>query len=137
MTSIPTGDHFTSVMGMTVVRASDEEVVLQWEVTPRHHQPMGIVHGGVYCAAVESACSIGASMSARSRDPNMMAVGLENQTSFVRAVRSGTLTAVATPITRGRTTQVWQADIRDEDGQLIATGRMRLLCVARDAPIGR
>jgi len=137
MASIPTGDHYSETMGTTVVRASADEVVLQLEVMPRHHQPMGIVHGGVHCGLIEGACSIGASMAARSRDPNAIAVGLENQTSFIRAVRTGTLTATAVPITRGRTTQVWQAEVRDADGQLIATGRVRLLCMAGDAAIGR
>jgi uncharacterized protein (TIGR00369 family) len=57
-------------------------------------------------------------------------VGLENNTSFVRAVRAGTkLRAVSTPITRGRRTQVWEARVIDEKDQLVATGRVRLLCL--------
>lgn len=121
---------------MTVVRASVDEVVVEWEVKPNHHQPAGIVHGGVYCSAIETACSLGATLSARSRDAEMGAVGLENHTSFIRAVRSGKLTAIATPITRGRRTQVWEAEIRDADGRLAATGRVRLLCVRPDATLG-
>jgi uncharacterized protein (TIGR00369 family) len=66
----------------------------------------------------------------------MGAVGLENQTSFIRAARSGKLTAIATPITRGRTTQVWEATVRDEQQRVLATGRVRLLCVERDAALG-
>lgn len=123
-------------LGMRLVSASADEVLLEWQVEPRHHQPMGIVHGGVYCSAIETACSIGASISARERDPKMAAVGLENHTSFIRAVRSGLLRAIAHPITRGRTTQVWEAEIRDEQQHLVATGRVRLLCLARDAAIG-
>jgi uncharacterized protein (TIGR00369 family) len=63
-------------------------------------------------------------------------VGLENTTSFIRAVRSGRLRAVARPVTRGRTTQVWEAWIRDEDERLVAQGRVRLLCYSEDRPIG-
>jgi uncharacterized protein (TIGR00369 family) len=64
--------------------------------------------------------------------PGASAVGLENHTSFIRAVRQGTLTATARPITRGRTTQVWQCEVKDDQGQVTATGRVRLLCVTPD-----
>jgi uncharacterized protein (TIGR00369 family) len=56
-------------------------------------------------------------------------VGLENHTSFVRAVRSGTITVTATPVTRGRRVQLWEAVCRDESGKTVATGRVRLLCL--------
>jgi uncharacterized protein (TIGR00369 family) len=128
--------NFLEALDMRIVEASSERVVIEWTVSAKHHQPMGIVHGGVYCGAIETACSIGASMSATERDPNMVAVGLENSTSFIRATRSGTLRAAARPITRGRTTQVWEADVRDEKDRVLATGRVRLLCVARDLAIG-
>lgn len=101
---------------------------MEWEVGPQHHQPMGIVHGGVYCAAIESVCSIGATIDASERF-GRRAVGLENHTSFIRAVRSGKLRAVATPVTRGRNTQVWEAKVTNEAGELLATGRVRLYCL--------
>jgi uncharacterized protein (TIGR00369 family) len=60
-------------------------------------------------------------------------VGLENNTSFVRAVRTGArLHAVSTPITRGRRTQVWEARVLDDQEQIVATGRVRLLCLEAD-----
>ncbi|MGD8859873.1 MAG: PaaI family thioesterase [Myxococcales bacterium] len=129
-------DNLLKTLGMEVVSASADEVVLEWEVQPRHHQPMGIVHGGVHCAAVETVCSIGAGIAARERDPEATAVGLENQTSFIRAVREGRLRAVATPLTRGRRSQLWQAEIRDDQQRLVASGRVRLLVVSRREPIG-
>lgn len=123
----PSSDGFATAMQMELVSASSSEVVVEWTVADCHRQPFGIVHGGTYCGAIESVCSIGAVLSARERDPGATAVGLENHTTFVRAVREGKLRAVATPITRGRRTQVWQADVRSEDGRLVATGRVRLL----------
>ena len=119
-------------LGMRLVRASSAEVVIEWDAGPQHSQPMGIVHGGVHCTAIESACSVGASISARERDPKLGAVGLENHTSFIRAVRSGKLTCTALPVTRGRTTQVWEATVRDEQQRTVATGRVRLLCIEVD-----
>jgi uncharacterized protein (TIGR00369 family) len=123
-------------LDMRIVEATAERVVIEWTVSSKHHQPMGIVHGGVYCSAIETACSVGASISASERDPSMVAVGLENHTSFIRAARGGVLRATALPITRGRTTQVWGADVRDASDRVLATGRVRLLCIARDAAIG-
>lgn len=127
---------FLTALGMRIASASADEVVVEWDVAPRHHQPMGIVHGGVHAGAVETACSIGATLAARARDPRMVAVGLENHTTFVRAVRNGRLRCTAKPITRGSRTQVWNAEVRDADGRIVATGTVRLLCVAADAPIG-
>jgi 1,4-dihydroxy-2-naphthoyl-CoA hydrolase len=122
-------DGLNKALGFEWVSASGTEVVMQWTVEKKHLQPYGIVHGGVHCAVVESVCSVGAAIAAAERGQKGGVVGLENHTSFLRAAREGTkLRARATPVTRGRTTQVWHAEIRDEAGQLIATGRVRLLC---------
>ena len=114
-------------MGITILTASPDEVTCEWVVAEKHHQPYGIVHGGVHCGVIETLASIGAAQVALPR--GQLVVGLENTTSFIRAVRSGKLTANARPLTRGRTTQVWEAWIRDEQGHLVAQGRVRLLCV--------
>ena len=124
----PASDTLSNALGFQLVSATRDEVVMEWEVGPQHHQPMGIVHGGVYCAAIESVCSIGATIDASERF-GRRAVGLENHTSFIRAVRSGKLRAVATPVTRGRNTQVWEAKVTNEAGELLATGRVRLYCL--------
>jgi 1,4-dihydroxy-2-naphthoyl-CoA hydrolase len=126
---------WTREMGITLLAASPEEVTCEWEVTEKHHQPHGIVHGGVHCGVVETLASIGAALVAAPRGQRV--VGLENSTSFIRAVRSGRLTAAARPVTRGRTTQVWEAWIRDEQGHVVAQGRVRLLCVDEERSLGR
>lgn len=120
---------FDRSLGVRVVAASAEEVVVEYEIDERHHQPYGIVHGGMHCAVTETACSIGASLSARERG-QAGAVGLENHTSFLHAVRSGTITVTARPLTRGRQSQLWEAVARDETGRTVATGRVRLLCLS-------
>ncbi len=118
---------FNEALGLEFVAASADEVVARIEVKPHHQQPYGIVHGGVHCAMIETVCSTGAALAAMPR--NQSVVGLENSTSFVRAMREGTLTCRATPVTRGRKSQVWSATITDDDGRTIATGRVRLLCL--------
>jgi uncharacterized protein (TIGR00369 family) len=75
--------------------------------------------------------SIGAALYAFPRGQSV--VGLENNTSFIRAVRAGAkLHAISTPITRGRKTQVWEARVLDDDERVVATGRVRLLCLESD-----
>jgi len=116
-----------AALGFRYVQASPDEVVVEYDVDDNHLQPYGIVHGGTHCAAVESACSIGAALGARSRGQSV--VGVENHTSFVRAVRSGRVRVTATPLTRGRRSQLWEATARNEAGQIVSTGRVRLLCL--------
>ena len=127
-------DGWVREMGITILSATPDEVTCELEVTPKHHQGYGIVHGGVHCGVVETLASIGAAIVAHPRGQRV--VGLENSTSFIRAVRSGRLRGVARPVTRGRASQVWEAWIRDEEGRLVAQGRVRLLCLSDDRPIG-
>jgi uncharacterized protein (TIGR00369 family) len=131
LNSIPGG--WTRAMGVTFVTASADEVVAELEVGSQHHQPYGIVHGGVYAGVIESLASVGAALFALAR--GQAVVGLENHTSFIRAARAGRLRFTATPITRGQTTQVWEGTARDEEGRILATGRVRLLCLAAGADL--
>ena len=105
---------------MDVVEATKERVVVTMPVTPRHLQPRGYLHGGASLALAETAASVGASLNAPS---GMAAFGQELNANHLRAVQDGLLTATATPLHVGRTSQVWQIFIRDE--------RERLICVSR------
>jgi len=128
------GNGWVKAMGLVITHASVDEVRCEWDIDERHHQGYGIVHGGVYCGVIETIASIGAHLVAMGRDQRT--VGLENHTSFIRAVRSGRLRAVARPVTRGRTTQVWDGVIHDAADQVVARGTVRLLCIANDQPLG-
>jgi 1,4-dihydroxy-2-naphthoyl-CoA hydrolase len=97
-----------------------------------HLQPYGIVHGGVYAAVAESAASLGAHLSAVGRDPEAGAVGLENHTTFLRAVGVGAVVVVeAVPLHAGRRTQAWEVVMREEggSGRELARTRVRLMVV--------
>lgn len=120
-------------LGIVVVSATRDEVSATVEVRPTHRQPHGIVHGGVYAGIIETLASVGAALDAMASGKNV--VGLENHTSFVRAVREGTLHAAATPITRGRRTQLWEVVIRNDERAVVATGRVRLLVLDPDAQV--
>lgn len=126
-------DGWNSAMELRYVRATLDEVVAEWTVGPQHLQAYGIVHGGVHSGVIETLASVGAALNAASRGQSI--VGLENHTSFIRAVREGTLRATARPITRGRRTQVWEATVTDPEGRTVATGRVRLLALEPDAAV--
>ena len=91
----------------------------------RHHQPWGLVHGGLYTTAIESFATIGAFEAVK--DEGRQAVGVTNITDFVRPHRKGRLGVVATAVHQGRTQQLWQVEIRrPDDGKLVARGQVRL-----------
>jgi uncharacterized protein (TIGR00369 family) len=120
-------DGWCRAMDVRIVRLAADEVVAELTVGPQHLQPHGIVHGGLYTGVIETVASMGASVDAMSR--GQVAVGLENHTSFLRAVREGKLTARALPLVRGRRTQVWEASVTTADGKVAARGTVRLLCI--------
>ena len=116
---------FVAAMKFEVSETSGSRVTGQVDLGPDQHTPWGVVHGGVYCSVVESAASIGA--SAAVVDRGQFAVGVNNNTDFVRPMTTGVLEVVAEPIQQGRTLQLWQVVLtRADDGKLVARGQVRL-----------
>ncbi len=120
-------------MGLSFLRASSSEVVAELEVADCHHQPYGIVHGGVHAGIIETVSSVGAAIHAMEHGRSV--VGLENHTSFLHAVRKGKLTVTARPLMRGKRTQVWEGVVTDDANRVVATGRVRLLSLEPDAAL--
>jgi uncharacterized protein (TIGR00369 family) len=85
-------------------------------------QPGGLLHGGVYAAVAESLATNGTAAMVF-QDGNT-AMGLSNQTSFLRPVTQGAVSAVARARHRGRTTWVWEVELTDDDGRLCALTRV-------------
>jgi 1,4-dihydroxy-2-naphthoyl-CoA hydrolase len=111
------------LLGIRIEETGADRVVLTCPVTPDLHQPFGLVHGGVYATLAETAASVAGS---RWFGDQGKVVGVANHTDFLRAVRDGRLRAEATPLSRGRTTQLWQVEIRDDRGRLVAHAKVRL-----------
>jgi uncharacterized protein (TIGR00369 family) len=124
---IPLGG-FNKLLGLQLEEATPDRVVATVPVTPDLHQPYGLVHGGVYASVVEATASIGAALWFADQGRT---VGIGNQTEFLRPVRDGVLRAVATPLKRGRSTQLWQVEVTDAHGHLAAHGRVRLMNLER------
>ncbi|QDY07689.1 PaaI family thioesterase [Micromonospora sp. HM134] len=122
-------DGLVGLLGLSFDEASGDRVVIRWKVRPELHQPAGILHGGVYCAVVETVGSVGGTLWLGDRGS---VVGVSNQTDFLRAVREGELVAVGTPVHRGRSQQLWQVEITDAEGRLVSRGQVRLQNLTRD-----
>ena len=120
-------EPWVAANGLTYVKATADEMVADVEVLPSHRQAYGIVHGGVYAGIIETLASVGATL--HGLPEGRMAVGLENHTSFIHAVRGGRLRARALPLTRGRRSQAWEVTITDDASRTVATGRVRLLMI--------
>ncbi len=123
-------DTLMETLGIVLTEASPERVVATMPVTPAHHQPFGILHGGASVALAETVASFGSSASIDTT--RQRAVGLEINANHVRSLREGTLTAVGTPLHLGRSTQVWSVEIRDDAGRLVCVSRCTLALI--DAP---
>ena len=87
---------FNQALGLHFISASYEEVVAEIQLGPEHLQPYGLVHGGVYAAMVETLASVGAALNLGAL--GLHTVGLDNNTSFLKAVRSGILRGIARPL---------------------------------------
>ncbi len=117
---------FVTHTGIELTESSIDHCVGRLEINENHHQPYGVVHGGVYCTLIETLASTGAALWAM--DQGMAgAVGVSNKTDFIKATTDGVILGKATPIHRGRTQQLWQVDLtRESDGRLVAQGQVRL-----------
>ncbi len=118
-------DSWGRHLGMDVLEAGPERVRARVEIGPRHHQPYGIAHGGVYCSIVEGVASYGAGMAARERGQKGV-VGVSNTTDFLRSHSEGELVAVGEPLHVGRSHQLWSVVIRrSADERVVARGQVR------------
>ena len=110
-------------------------VLASMDLGPDQHTPWGVVHGGAYTTAIESVASVGASAAVLER--GQFAVGVNNNTDFIRPLVAGKVQVVGEPIQQGSTQQLWQAVItRASAGKLLARGQVRLQNVPlRDTPV--
>jgi uncharacterized protein (TIGR00369 family) len=128
-----TQNGFGKYLGLSLEHVSGDVVRATITISPDHYQGHGIVHGGVYCAVIEHVASVAASVWLGDRGH---VVGVSNSTNFIRAVRSGLLQVEATPLQRGRTQQLWQVFITDEQQRLVVKGEVRLANITDAGKLG-
>lgn len=100
---------FLAAAGLRLTHVAADRVEGVIDLGPAHHTPWGVVHGGVYTTAAESAASVGA--TAAVADRGQIAVGTNNNTDFLRSMTSGTGAVTAAPVQQGRTQQLWDVRI--------------------------
>jgi 1,4-dihydroxy-2-naphthoyl-CoA hydrolase len=115
---------FDGLYGLEILTMSEEEVTARVPVRDELRQPGGLVHGGVFASIAESTTSL-ATWRAVQAD-GRVALGLSNQTSFLRPILDGTIHAVGRLRHRGRTTWVWEVEISDDEQRLCALVRMTI-----------
>ena len=130
---------FDALVGMRLRAVGDDEVVATLTATAAHTQPYGLVHGGVYATLGESVCSIGAALVVMAEGKN--AVGVENTTCFLRAVRPGTtITITARPkaVSGDGRRHTWAAVMIDAAGERCAVSEVTVAALpARMALAGQ
>jgi len=108
-------------LGIRVERYDPDEMVVALDIDERHHQHLGMLHGGVSALLAESAASMAAAMSV-DMSRNIVA-GVDLNATHLKPKRAGALRATARPVFRGRTTQVYAIDVTDEAGDLVCVSR--------------
>ncbi len=118
-------DAWSRTLGLRFVHVTPERVLAYLDAGPQHHQPYGVLHGGVYCSIVEAVASYGAGTAALAAGQRGV-LGVSNSTDFYRSHSAGELTCTGTPVHSGRSAHVWQVEVtRSLDGKLVARGQVR------------
>jgi uncharacterized protein (TIGR00369 family) len=117
------------VLDIRLISATKDRVVATMPIGPNHRQQVGYLHGGISVVLAESVASLGTVLNIDAA--RQMAFGLEINANHLRPKRDGQLTAVATPVHRGRTTHVWDIRITDENDKLICISRCTVAVVDR------
>ncbi|MBW0012343.1 PaaI family thioesterase [Mycobacterium sp.] len=117
---------FDAELGLQYTELGPDGVRAHLEVTPKLLQPMGLVHGGVYCSIIESMASVAAYSWLNASGGGGNVVGVNNNTDFLRSISSGMVYGRAEPIHRGRRQQLWLVTVTDGDDRVVARGQVRL-----------
>ncbi len=117
------------VLDIKLIEAEKDRVVATMPIGPNHRQQIGYLHGGISVVLAESLASLGSVLNIDA--DKQMAFGLEINANHLRPKRDGMLTGVAVPITRGRTTHVWDIRITDENDKLVCISRCTVAIVDR------
>jgi 1,4-dihydroxy-2-naphthoyl-CoA hydrolase len=115
---------FDALLGLELLECTEELVTARLPVRDELLQPFGLVHGGVHATIAETLASVGTAVVVFAE--GNAAMGLSNQTSFVRPISEGTIHGRAVRRHRGRTTWIWDVEISDDAGRVCALSRMTI-----------
>ena len=117
----------TSHLGIEFLEVGDDFIKARVPVDERTRQPYGLLHGGVSVVLAESLGSIGAYYASPA---GHNAVGLDINANHLKGATSGWVTGIARAVHVGRTTQVWQIDLRNDAGELTCVSRITMAVLA-------
>ena len=123
-------DTMMSVLGIEITDFGDDYISGKMPVDTRTKQPFGLLHGGASAAFAETLGSIGAGKHVDLEEYSV--VGVELNSSHLKAVRTGWVFGKATPIRVGRTMQVWDVDIKNQEDDLVCKSRLTLAVIKRN-----
>ena len=112
------------------IEVGDDFLIARMPVTPRVHQPDGVLHGGASVALAESVGSAGAYFFLNSNE--IVIRGIEIAANHVKSVRDGYVYAHASIVHNGRTTQLWQIKITNEEGALVSLVKLTTLTLPKN-----
>jgi len=122
------------LLGFVVKSVEPGRAVFEMEVDERHHNPMGTLHGGVYCDLADAA--MGYAYAATLGEGETFTT-VELKINFFRAVRKATLTAEARVVKAGSTVGYVECDVRDQTGKLVARAASTCLKLRETSPAAR
>jgi 1,4-dihydroxy-2-naphthoyl-CoA hydrolase len=114
-------------LGMEFLEVGDDFIRGRMPVDKRTRQPYGLLHGGVSVVLAETLGSCGAGFSTPG---DYRAVGLDINANHLKGATSGWVTGIARPVHIGRTTQVWQIDMRNDAGEMTCVSRITMAVLA-------
>ena len=123
--------NLADTLGIVVTELTTQRVVATMPVDERTRQPFGILHGGASVALAETVASLGGTMNVDLE--RFVVVGVEINANHIRAKKDGTVTGTGTPIHVGRSTQVWEVRIVDEEARTVCVSRCTLAVVPKGA----
>ena len=127
MNGITLNGTIMEALGIEIVQADADKVICTMPVNERTRQPFGVLHGGASVVLAETAASIGTFVQIEQE--HEIAVGMEINANHLKSVKEGTVTAIATPIHKGRTSMVWDIRISDDQGRLICISRCTMAII--------
>lgn len=124
-----TTNTLMETLDISYVDVGDDYLVAKMPVTPKVHQPDGVLHGGAMVALAESVGSAACFVFLNTQ--NFMIRGLEISANYVGSIRDGDVFAKATFIHKGRTTQVWDIKLRDSHDKLISAVKLTTIALPK------
>jgi uncharacterized protein (TIGR00369 family) len=118
-------------LGIEFLQVGPDVLIARMPVDARTKQPAGILHGGASVVLAETLGSVAATLCL---PPGQTAVGLDINANHIRATREGWVTGECRPVHIGRSTHVWQIELRDDAGRLTCTSRITMAILGQPAP---